>query len=143
MIDIIAKAAENLYTDQLGLPYIISDTSSQMRTVVASIDIMEGGTASHRVFLTYSRGVLKQIAELMLGETVDDDATLTDMALETANLIVGSAKVLAAEQDIDFHISTPLLQDDHLGDEELQAMRLFTFDDQEMMIAIKGLLTHE
>lgn len=139
MIDIVTKAAENLCTHQLGLPCTVTDTTAGMRTVIASIDIGVTGTATHRVYISYGKAMLKTISEILLGEGVDDDETLTDMALETANLIVGSAKVLAAEQELTFLIGTPVLEATDISHEDLEATRLIHIDDQEMMIGIKGL----
>lgn len=138
MIDLITKAAENFCTHQIGLAYTVTDEQPIMRTVVASIDIESEDNSSYRVYIAYSEGILQTITMLFLGEDVNDKETLNDMALETVNQIVGSAKVLAArERDIHFTIAIPNLEKRDISVLACEQTRLIRIDDQEIMIAIK------
>ncbi len=139
MIDLITRSAENFCVHQLALAYVVSDERPKLRTVIASIDIRDDDTSSHRIYIAYSDGMLKLITDLFLGEEVEDEETLVDMALETVNLIVGSAKILAAEQEIHFQIATPALEKHEIADVHYEESRLIRIDDEEMMIAIKEL----
>lgn len=51
---------------------------------------------------------MQRISKVFLEEDNSDEETLIDMALETTNLIVGSAKVIAEEADENpYTINTP------------------------------------
>jgi len=138
MIDIITKAAENFCTHQIGLSYTVTDEQSKMRTVVASIEIEAEDSSSYQVYIAYSDGMLQTIVRIFLGEDANDAETLSDIALETVNQIVGSAKVLAArERDFHFNIAIPNLEKGSISDLEYEQSRLIRIDDQEIMIAVK------
>lgn len=138
MIDLITKAAENFFTHQINLSCTVTDGQTKMRTVIASIDIESEDHSSYRVYIAYSKGILQTITNLFLGEDANDTETLNDMALETVNQIVGSAKVLAArERDIHFNIAIPNLEHRDISDIGCEQTRLIRIDDQEVMIAIK------
>jgi len=50
---------------------------------------------------------LKILSNILLFEENPDEETLEDLAKELANLIVGHAKMLAHNQDLDYDIQTP------------------------------------
>ena len=79
-----------------------------MRTVIASIDVKMDDGDMKTVYLGFNEGLIKEIVSVYLGEDQIDEQTMEDMALESTNMIVGSAKVLAEEADKDhFMITTP------------------------------------
>ena len=111
MISIIIEAAENFLHNQIELPTKKSnslDTASQMRTVIASIDVKMDDGDVKTVYLGFNEALIKEIVSVYLMEDNADDTTMQDMALESTNMIVGSAKVLAEEADKEhFMITTP------------------------------------
>lgn len=138
MFDTIVKAAENFFDHQIGLPFELSDVRCDMRTVIASIDVDSAVSTSHRVYVACNDAMLTLITDLFLGEDAHDEQTLTDMALETTNLIVGSAKVLAEElEEPVFSIHTPFFVKQGTFDLECDMFKTLTIDGRQMTIGIK------
>jgi len=120
MLPILAKAAENFCIHQIRTPYQFKDEPSKTRTLIAYIDISSETGSQYRAYLGCDLPVIQSIAEIFLGEDESDEETLQDMLLETANMIIGSAKVLAAEaKTTSFTIGTPYLHDAELFDSHL------------------------
>ncbi len=108
MISIIIEAAENFLHNQIELSTKKTDTLSQMRTVVASIDVKMDDGEVKCIYLGYNEKLVKEIVSVYLMEDDADEQTMIDMALESTNMIVGSAKVLAEEAEKEhFMITTP------------------------------------
>jgi hypothetical protein len=138
MFDIIVQAAENFFTHQIGLPFEVKAGQSEMRTIIASIDIETAADTTHRIYIACNDAMIASITELFLGEEIDDEETLTDMALETTNLIVGSAKVLAEECDaLAFTIQTPHFVKRDLFDIACDQTRTVHIDGKQMTLGIK------
>ena len=77
---------------------------------------------------------------LYLEEDESDKETLTDMILELANLVIGSAKVLAEEEDKNpFTISTPNFEKLDIFDYEYDQSKVISVENDEMILAIKEL----
>jgi len=108
MIAIIIQAAENFLHNQIELKTKKTKKLSKMRTVIASIDVKMDDGKTKTVYLGFNEELIKEITSIYLGEDVADEQTMTDMALESTNMIVGSAKVLAEEAEKEhFMITTP------------------------------------
>ena len=111
MISIIIEAAENFLRDQIDLKthkHNKVDSLAQMRTVIASIDIQINTGEIRTVFLGFNEALIKEIVSVYLMEDDADEQTMQDMALESTNMIVGSAKVLAEQAEKEhFMITTP------------------------------------
>lgn len=108
MIKYLQTAAENFAQHQIREEFTISNKQNDLRTVIAYIDTEHEDGRTIRAFVCVEEALLKKIAELLLMEEVEDKETLCEMALETSNLIIGSAKVLAADKnDYHFNIATP------------------------------------
>lgn len=140
MLAIIMKAAENFCLHQIRLPYQFIPASSDMRTLLAYIDIeAEDGTA-HRAFIGCDTPMIQTITEIFLGEETSDEQTLIDMLLETTNMIVGSAKVLATElYDTTMTIATPFFFGEKNIDTDPENIRIIGVENGRMMIAIQRL----
>jgi hypothetical protein len=138
MLPIIIQAAENFCLHQIRLPYQFIPSSNGMRTLFAYIDIeAEDGTV-HRAYIGCDSSMIQMIAEIFLGEDESDEQTLVDMLLETTNMIVGSAKVLATEAyNTSMKIATPFFSPEENIDAE--ESRYIGIDNGQMMIAIKRL----
>lgn len=140
MLDTIVKAAENFCIHQIRSPHDVAEQISNLRTLIAYIDTTSDTSVQHRVYIACDEPLMQQIAEIFLGEDESDEATLIDMALETTNMIVGSAKVLASEEaDLHFNISTPNFVKIDTFDVEYDTHKTILVNDQTMVIAIKEL----
>ena len=139
MLAIIVHAAENFCLHQLRLPYERITDFPQKRTLLAYIDVESHDKSLHRVYIGCDEALIQTIAETFLGEDESDDQTLIDMLLETTNMIVGSAKVLAEESyKTSMSIMTPFISDD-VGNTNLDEIQLLSVDSGAMTIAVKRL----
>ncbi len=112
MLSIITKAATNFCEHQIRKPYSFIEGIPQMRMFIASINIVENNN-THKVYVAAPKELLQSLCEIFLFEDDCDEETLKDMLLETANMIVGSAKVIAQEENgaKSFDIRTPVFLD--------------------------------
>jgi len=140
MLPTILQAAENFCIHQIRLPHTVGVPDEKKRTLIAYLDIETPDGDKHRTYLGCDNTLIQCIAEIFLGEEDSDQETLTDMLLETTNMIIGSAKVIAEAADQHtFTISTPhFLKEDSLSIpyDEAHAINV---GNGEMMIAIKAL----
>lgn len=82
---------------------------------------------------------MQRVSYLFLEEESDEE-TLIDMTLETANLIIGSAKVIAEELDENpYTINTPHFIKIGKFDLEYDSAKTITVNEDEVTIAIKEL----
>lgn len=138
MIDVIVKAAENFCTHQIRLPFTVSEDIPETRTLIAYIDTKHNNRSVHRVYIACDEKMTQMIAEIFLGEEESDEQTLVDMALETANMIIGSAKVLSPEIDGPyFSIATPYFEKKDIFDIECDKTMLIETNGNKMIIGIK------
>ena len=111
MLSIIIEAAENFLHNQIELKTEKSnDLASfpEMRTVIAYIQVKMDDGEIKTVYLGFNESLIKEIVSVYLMEDDADEETMKDMALESTNMIVGSAKVLAENaQKEHFMITTP------------------------------------
>ncbi|WP_295055615.1 chemotaxis protein CheX [Sulfuricurvum sp.] len=141
MLPIIVEAATNFCLHQIRLPYDFRDTAEKKRTLFAYIDIETTNGEMHRAYIGCDPMLIQTIAEIFLGEDESDEQTLVDMLLETTNMIVGSAKVLAGEvYETTLSIATPfLLSEEELSTVELDHSRCIGINGGEMTIALQRL----
>ena len=116
MIHYLKEAAKNFTIHQIREEFTLTQKDESLRTVIAYIDTDHGDNKTVRVYVCVENSLLKKITELLLMEEVDDKETLCEMALETSNLIIGSAKVLAEEAGTHFSISTPHQSNESIDD---------------------------
>lgn len=141
MIKTITKAAGNFCTHQIGSSYEIKNEIIKTRTIIAYIDITSNSGQKYRVFIAADHGFAQIVSKLFLEEDESDEQTLIDMMLETTNLIVGSAKVIA-EDDTNqesFVIGTPIF--DKIDDFDINYKEVvsISIDGNNLFIAIKEL----
>ena len=138
VLSFIIQAAENFCIHQIRAEHTISQLPSRMRTLIAYLDIKDKDGGSHRIYLGCDDVLIQSIAKIFLDEELSDVETLQDMLLETTNMIIGSAKVLAEEEPrSSFSISTPHLQEESLLTVDEQYT--ISVGNGEMMLAIKAL----
>ncbi len=139
MLNTIEKAAENFCIHQLGTQCCKKDGVSQKQTFIAYIDINTQEDQNYRVYLASEKEFLQKVAQLFLEEDESDDETLQDMMLETVNLIVGSAKVIAQENEHTFTIQTPHFEKIDTFSYPYNEASSIALDDALLSIAIKEL----
>jgi len=140
MLNIIVEASQNFCLHQIRVPHEVHDNVTQMRTLIAYIDIETLDGKKYRVYIGASLSFAQRISTLLLEEDESDEDTLVDMILETANMIVGSAKVIAEERDTNpFIISTPHFEKIDYFDFQYDQAKVLKVEDDEMIIAIKEL----
>ncbi len=140
MLQTIIQASENFCVHQIREEYTLLDTSSESKSLIAYIDITTNEDTKHRVYLSSDFNFMQRVSKLFLEEDESDEETLIDMTLETANLIIGSAKVIAEELNVEpYTISTPHFEKIGIFDLECDEFKLVKVGDDELMIAIKEL----
>ena len=140
MLKTIIQASENFCIHQIREPYVISDVINKKRTLIAYIDIEAQDGKKHRVYIASDEDFMQRISKLFLEEDESDEDTLIDMTLETTNMIIGSAKVIAEEADENpYTISTPHFEKIDHFDFAYDEAKIIKIENDEMIIAIKEL----
>lgn len=140
MLQTLLTASENFCLHQISKECTSKDGVSKKRTLIAYIDIdMQDGT-KHRVYIASDEAFMQRVSMLFLEEEKSDEETLGDMTLETANLIIGSAKVIAEEENKNpYTINTPHFEKIGLFDFPVDEAKTVILGDDEITIAIKEL----
>ena len=112
MLETIVEAASSFCKEQLGAEDVKVKDVNDFRSgaLVAYIDIELSETNRYRAYLAAEKDFVQFVAKVFLEEETSDDETIMDMAMECTNLIVGSAKVIASENGLNFTISTPHIE---------------------------------
>jgi len=140
MLQTIVEASENFCIHQIRTPHTVENEISKTRTLIAYIDIETINNKKHRVYIASDLNFMQRVSKLFLEEDESDEETLIDMTLETTNLIVGSAKVLAEEAEVNpYSIGTPHFLKLDVFDFEYDQAKVIIVEDDEMIIAIKEL----
>lgn len=140
MLKTIIKASENFCIHQIREPYELNDGKIKKRTLIAYIDIDTQDSLRYRVYVASDENFMQRVSKLFLEEDESDEETLIDMTLETANLIIGSAKVIAEEaNDNPYTINTPHFLKIDIFDFEYDQAKVIKVQNDEIMIAIKEL----
>jgi len=138
MLDTIKEAAENFCVHQIREPHELKDGSTQKRTLIAYIDIDTQDNKKYRVYLASDKEFMQRVSKLFLEEDESDDETLKEMTLETANLIIGSAKVIAEEIGTNpYTIGTPKFERVGEFNIDVDDIKTIKIDNDELTIAIK------
>lgn len=140
MLKTILKASENFCMHQIRLDYTINTNISKKRTLIAYIDIDTQAGQKHRVYIAANESFMQRVSKLFLEEDVSDEETLIDMTLETTNLIVGSAKVIAEEENVNpYIIGIPHFVKIDIFDFEYDDAKVINIENDAIIIAIKEL----
>jgi len=139
MLNSVKEAAENFCTHQIGASCKIKEAPTDKRTLIAYIDIQAQDGSQYRVYIAPDNDFMQRVTKLFLEEDKSDEDTLKEMTLETANLIVGSAKVIAEELGIPYTIGTPHFEKIGMFDFDYDELKVIHIDNDELIIAIKEL----
>ena len=99
MFKSVISATENFLIHQIRVPYKTVMEIANSRVIFTSIDIQIQNKSKYRVYLACESALIQKITKIFLEEDDSDKETLIDMALETTNLIIGSAKVIEEEKN--------------------------------------------
>ncbi len=140
MLSFITQAAENFCIHQIRIPHTVHPHLPKTRTLIAYLDVTSEDGSAFRTYIGCDPTLIQHVAELFLGEESSDEETLRDMLLETTNMVIGSAKVLASESsEFAFSISTPHILENAEFSMPLDEYCTIAVADGEMGIAIKAL----
>jgi hypothetical protein len=140
MLSTIEEASINFCIHQIRAPHKIDDGISHKRTLIAYIDIDAQNGKNYRVYIASDENFMQRVSKLFIEEEKSDEETLIDMTLETANLIIGSAKVIAEEsQENPYTINTPHFEKIGEFDFAYDQAKVISVEGDELMIAIKEL----
>ncbi len=140
MLKTVVLAAQNFVQHQLESSCSEQEHVPKVRTLIAYIDTVTQDETHHRVYVACDERLMQQIAELFLGEDQSDEATLRDMSLEVANMVIGSAKVIAEENNNNpFSIATPHFETFDTFDFAYDEQQVLSINGHTMIIAVKGL----
>ena len=139
MLNSVEEAAENFCTHQLGVQCKAKETQTNKRTLIAYIDIQTQDGNKYRIYIASDNDFMQRVSKLFLEEDESDEETLKDMTLETANLIIGSAKVIAEGLGTPYTIGTPHFEKIGIFDFDYDEMKVIYVENDELIIAIKEL----
>lgn len=140
MFESVIQATENFCIHQIRSSHTIENQISQENMLISYIDTKSSDGIKHRVYIAMDKNLAQKISTIFLEEEESDDETLQDMLLETANLIVGSAKVIAQNDSSEsFDIETPFFVKNHFFDIEYDSAKNIKVENSDMVIAIKEL----
>ena len=139
MLSTIIEASQNFCIHQIREECTIEDGLTQTRTLIAYIDIDTQDVKKYRVYIASEQAFMQKVSQLFLEEIESDEETLVDMTLETANLIIGSAKVLAESSSNPYTMKTPHFEKFDTFDFEYDEVKSVKLKDTQMIIAIKEL----
>ena len=135
MFKSIISATENFLIHQIRAPYKIVVEIANSKVILTSIDIQIQNEFKYRVYLACESALIQEVTKIFLEQDESDKETLIDMALETTNLIIGSAKVIEEKENQNqCTIATPKLEKSNVNFKEFK-----TFDVQgnKLSIAIR------
>ena len=140
MFESVIQATENFCIHQIRSSHTIQSQISREDMLISSIDTNNLSGVRNRIYLAMDKNLVQKISTIFLEEEKSDDETLQDMLLETTNLIVGSAKVIAQDDNsIAFDIETPFFIKNNFFDIEYDNAKNIKIEDSNMVIAIKEL----
>jgi len=137
MLNSIEKAAKNFCLHQLAIECNSIETNTKKRTFIAYIDISLKDKNKYRIYIAANESFIQSVATLFLEEEKSDETTLEDMALETANLIIGSAKVIAEDSNQPYEIGTPYFHNIDVFDLAYDEIKILSSGKNELILAIK------
>jgi hypothetical protein len=138
MFNTIIQATENFCRHQIAQEYELTKELTDKRTLIAYIDIETQSDLTYRVYISSDLGFMQKVSKLFLEEDESDEETLIDMTLETANLIIGSAKVIAEEKNENpYTIKTPHFVKVDMFDLEYDDLQVFKIENETITVAIK------
>jgi len=139
MLKTIIESSENFCIHQIREEYTINNEISDTKAYISYIDIKTTTLQKYRIYIACSQTFIQKIAKIFIEEEESDEETLIDMILETANFIVGNAKVLAETSNNPYTIMTPRFEKIGFFDFDHDQLKLISIENSKLTIAIKEL----
>jgi CheY-specific phosphatase CheX len=131
-MDLFLKKATENFANNLGFEFTeCNDTD--VRGYVSKIDI--NGDKNYSIYVVVPKQKLELVSEVLLGDKYCYD--LEDLTKEIANLIVGNSKVVAAENGVEYNISTPEFLGEYNNNIEYDEVKCYKVDGVEFFILYK------
>lgn len=107
----LVESAHSFAQDMLGKTARVikggdERTNAVQKNSCAASMWVSGGENWH-IRVHFTKPCLKKIAAVLLEDKTASDATLSDLVCEISNVIVGHAKMIAAQKGTHFDVSTP------------------------------------
>ncbi|NWF66852.1 MAG: hypothetical protein HXX81_05240 [Campylobacterales bacterium] len=109
MVESIESALFNFFQNTLELDICKSEIILNSFDFVSSIEIQKDN-GNKRVYFLFTKELLDKVSKIFMCETNPTVEILNDLICEISNLVVGSAKVIASNSNINYNISTPTLE---------------------------------
>ncbi len=139
MLETIIEASQNFCIHQMRTKAVLHDYISTEKIFISYIDI-DTHHKKYRIYIAASTQFMQRVAKIFLEEEKSNNETLIDMTLETANFIVGSAKVIAQEKNNDpYSIDVPHFEKYGIFDFEYDQIKLLLISEDRLVLAIKEL----
>jgi len=141
MFQTIIQATENFCTHQIRENFKDIEDFNDEKALITYIDIETTNDTKYRIYIVSDLMFAQKVSKLFLEEDESDEETLIDMGLETTNLIVGSAKVIAEETESEaYTIATPHFTNIGKFTLDYDAKKIYQVgDESKILIAIKAL----
>ena len=135
------KAVENFFENTLERTCKMEEKKDLHEIYTTQIGINHAGV-EHQFFLGMGENILKILSSHLLYEDYPDQETLIDLLNESANLIIGNAKVLweESENGVELQLTTPEYQgyfEQNLS-KEFDKQLFFNTNNESIMIGINS-----
>ena len=109
MIDLLEKSVEDVFRQTFGMEPFPCKSFPKGEGYEARIPVYDG-TKEYAAYVWIQKPTLKKIAQTLLFEENPDEETLSDLVSETANFVVGHAKMIASDRKLSYRIETPVFE---------------------------------
>jgi hypothetical protein len=146
LVEYTDRAVENFFENTLEIPCTVEEKErvSDIYTTQIGINYNE---EAYYFFIGMGEKMLKTLSSKLLFEDEPDQDTMIDLLNESANLIIGNAKVLweESEEGVELQLTTPQYQgyfEKNLS-KEFEKKRFFNADSESIMIGIDSIKNRE
>ena len=130
----IKQATHSVFSDAFG--HDVSEAEKNMRAGRYNSSIkIKTNDDDIDVFFTFNKKTLAKLVQDYMFEDSPDEETIVDFSCEMANLIVGTAKVFANDDNHMIDISTPLVEESY--PKKLSKEFTYNFNDMNFKIGVR------
>jgi len=142
----VDQAVENFFTSTLEISSK-KRKSERLEDIYATLITIPQGDKEHRFYLCMGEAMLERLSSQLLCEDNPDQDTLIDLLNESANLIIGNAKVLweASDPSVELKLTTPEYQGffEKSFSKEFDETCFFEANNESIMIGIESITSAE
>jgi CheY-specific phosphatase CheX len=146
VVEYTDRAVENFFENTLEISCRVEEKERLSDIYTTQIGISHNDEAYY-FFIGMGENMLKILSSKLLFEEEPDQETMIDLLNESANLIIGNAKVLweESEEGVVLQLTTPEYQgyfEENLS-KEFEKRRFFNADSESIMIGIDSVKSRE